>query len=262
MKPTREIRAAADFGRIETRPDSGQEEQRALYLSESVIEVGGAPNLLARLSAEDYMAVRERGREISAECGEHVFRQGAPHDGIFIIESGSVRTYYTGPSGREITLAYWTPGHFVGGPEVFGGGEHMWSGVAIRRSRLLHLRGADLERLMMRLPAVAIGIVEGLVFKGKCYSALVHMLGTRSVVERLAQLLLTLAELDGAPTPAGGIAVARQVTHEELATMVGATRQWVTKTLENFQKDGTISVADRRITIHRRDRLQALVDGA
>lgn len=258
MKPTREVWGTADFGRIEARPES--EAERALYLSETVIEVGGMPNLLARLSAEDYMSVRACGREISAECGEHVFQQGETHDGIFIIESGSVRTYYTGPSGREITLAYWTPGHFVGGPEVFGGGEHMWSGVAIRRSKLLHLRGVDLERLMTRQPAIAVGIVEGLVFKGKCYSALVQMLGTRSVVERLAQLLLTLAELDGTPTMDGGIRITRQVTHEELATMVGATRQWVTKTMENFQKEGTISVADRYITIHHCDRLQTLVD--
>jgi CRP-like cAMP-binding protein len=260
MKPTRELQGPADrLGVIQTRPDA--ETPRALYLSESVIEVGGRPNLLSRLSAEDYMAVRERGREIVIECGDHAFQQGEKHDGIFVIEAGSIRTYYTGPSGREITLAYWTPGHFVGGPEVFGGGEHMWSGVAIRRSRLLHLKGAEIERLMTRLPSLAIGIVEGLVFKGKCYSALVHMLGTRSVVERLAQLLLTLAELDGAACDAG-LRIARQVTHEELATMVGATRQWVTKTMENFQKEGLIAVADRHITLCDLSGLREIVDGA
>ena len=43
--------------------------------------------------------------------------------------------------------------------------------------------------------------------------------------------------------------------------MVGATRQWVTKTLENFQKEGMISVIDRHITVHDRSSLQALVDG-
>ncbi len=248
-----------NLGVVETRRDA--QALRALYLSESVIEVGGRPNLLSRLSAEDYMAVRTRGREIVLECGEHAFNQGEAHDGIFVIEAGSVRTYYSGPSGREITLAYWTPGHFVGGPEVFGGGEHMWSGVAIRRSRLLHLKGADLERLIMRSPSLAIGIVEGLVFKGKCYSALVQMLGTRSVVERLAQLLLTLAELDGRNVPEG-VLIARQLTHEELATLVGATRQWVTKTLENFQKDGLIAVTARQITVLDRQRLRVIVEGA
>lgn len=259
MSNIRGSRPAPDFGHVQAR--LGAEPNRALYLSESVIEVGEGPNLLSRLSAEDYMAVRSRGREFTVECGEQVFRQGDRHDGIFVIETGSVRTYYTGPSGREITLAYWTPGHFVGGPEIFGGGEHMWSGVAVRNSRLLHLGGPELQRLMTRLPSIAIGIVEGLVFKGKCYSALVHMLGTRSIVERLAQLFLTLMELDGTKQPDGSIRIERQLTHEELATMVGATRQWVTKTIENFQKDGVITVENRTISILDRTSLSALVLG-
>ena len=100
----------------------------ALYLSESLIDVSDSPNIISRLSAEDYLQVRSRGREFDVEPGKSVFLQGEEHDGIFIIETGSVRTYYVGPSGREITLAYWTPGHFVGGPEVFGRGTHLVRG--------------------------------------------------------------------------------------------------------------------------------------
>ena len=49
----------------------------------------------------------------------------------------------------------------------------------------------------MTIPALAIGIIEGLSFKGQCYSALAQMLGTRSPTERLAQLLLHLMNLYG-----------------------------------------------------------------
>ena len=109
----------------------------ALYLSESLIDASDSPNIISRLSAEDYMRVRSRGREFDVEPGKTVFLQGEEHDGIFIIETGSVRTYYVGPSGREITLAYWTPGHFVGGPEVFGRGTHIWSGQAEQSFRMV-----------------------------------------------------------------------------------------------------------------------------
>ena len=54
-----------------------------------------------------------------------IFSQGEQHDGIYVIESGDVRTYYLGPMGRELTLAYWTPGHFVGGPEIFAWPTHV-----------------------------------------------------------------------------------------------------------------------------------------
>jgi CRP-like cAMP-binding protein len=129
--------------------------------------------------------------------GAQLFSQGSPQDGIFLIESGRIKVFYTAPSGREITLAYWHSDNFVGGPEVFKQGLHVWSGVAAVNSTVLHLPGDVLRRMVMTIPALAIGIIEGLSFKGQCYSALAQMLGTRSPTERLAQLLLHLMNLYG-----------------------------------------------------------------
>ena len=231
----------------------------ALYLTETLVDISERPNFLARLSGDEYRRVRAVGLEVSVAANQSVFSQGDAHDGIFVIESGSIRTFYLGPSGRELTLAYWTPGHFVGGPEIFGGGHHMWSATAMADSRLLHLRGASLQRLMAEMPGLAAGLVEGLVFKGKCYSALVQMLGTRSVLQRLAQLLLTLCELDGAEV-AEGILIDRTLTHEELANMVGATRQWVTASLDRFQKQSLLEIRERKLVILDRHRLERIAD--
>lgn len=232
----------------------------ALHLTEAVVDITGRLNFLACLTAEEFTETRGRGRAFTVNAGDDVFFQGDPHEGIYILESGCVRTYYSGPSGREITLAYWTPGHFVGGPEVFGGGTHMWSGIAIEDSELLHIKGADLRDLMGRFPSLAVGIVEGLVFKGKCYSALVHMLGTRSVLERLAQLLVILVDLDGAGHD-GEALIGRDLTHEELANMVGSTRQWVTASLDRFQKQGLVQAKGRRLAVLDVDRLKRMANG-
>jgi CRP/FNR family cyclic AMP-dependent transcriptional regulator len=229
----------------------------ALYLTETLIDITERPNFLSRLSGEEYRLVRSAGREISIAAGAEVFSQGDEHDGIFVIEEGDVRTFYLGPSGRELTLAYWTPGHFVGGPEIFGGGGHMWSATAMTECRLLHLRGDVLRRLMGELPGLATGLVEGLVFKGKCYSALLQLLGTRSVLQRLAQLLLTLCELDGKCSP-DGLLIDRAITHEELANMVGATRQWVTASLDRFQKQSLLQIVDRKLVVLDRERLERI----
>ena len=231
----------------------------ALYLTETLVDISERPNFLARLSGDEYRQVRAVGREMKFGPQSEIFSQGEQHDGIYVIESGDVRTYYLGPSGRELTLAYWTPGHFVGGPEIFGGGRHMWSATAMSDCILLHLRGDHLQQLMTELPGLAAGLVEGLVFKGKCYSALLQMLGTRSVLQRLAQLLLTLCELDG-QAAAGGILIDRSLTHEELANMVGATRQWVTASIDRFQKQSLLEVCDRKIVILDRDRLERLAE--
>ncbi len=253
MSDTSDTRTFRSAGYFEPKRAAvpAQDRPPAIFLAEMPVEIAAKANFLSRLNAEEYRRVREIGFEQRIAAGESVFCQGDTHDGIFLIESGSVRTFYTGPTGREITLAYWTPGHFVGGPEIFGGGTHMWSGVAVQETRVLRLRGADLYRLMEQMPRLALGIVEGLVQKGKCYSALVHMLGTRSVIERLAQLLLILADTDGEPA-ADGVMIGRSFTHEEMANMVGSTRQWVTMTLDKFQKQGAIRMKGRRIVLRDR----------
>lgn len=213
----------------------------AVYLTEMLSELNDGAGFLDRLSLAEINVVRRATSSRAFQAGETVFLQGDPHTGIFLIESGRVRTYYTGPSGREITLAYWTPGHFVGGPEVFGGGLHVWSANAMETSRLSYLPGSAIRQLVQTVPSFALCIIEGLVAKGKCYSALVQMLGTRSVTERLAQLLLILA---GAGNQAGEqkMALDQRVTHEQLASIVGSTRQWVTSTLNRFQGLGLIRV--------------------
>src|ERR1700736_4083074 len=176
------------------RPSADTGGGRSLLLSESFRTIGGAPSLFETLSLSERESVVRRGRRRVLYRGRTLFSQGTRHDGIFLIETGRIRVYYTAPSQREITLAYWNPGNFVGGPEVFGEGVHQWSGVATSNSSVVHLPGKELRRLVVQMPNLAIGLIEGLTFKGKCYSALAQMLGTRSITEQQAYLLFPLVE--------------------------------------------------------------------
>jgi CRP-like cAMP-binding protein len=230
-------------------------EARSLLLTESARAIGGPPSLFDAMTSRDRETVMKRGRRRVLNRGQTLFSQGARHDGIFLIESGRIRVFYTAPSGREITLAYWQPGNFVGGPEVFGGGTHQWSGIATSNSSVVHLPGKELRALVIEIPTLAVGLIEGLAFKGKCYSALAQMLGTRSITERLAHLLLHLADLYGV-TERDGIVIGAAFTHADLAHMVGATRQWITISLKRLQQAGTLSVGKSRIVIRRPDVLR------
>jgi CRP/FNR family transcriptional regulator, cyclic AMP receptor protein len=205
-------------------------------------------DLLRRLEPEQRVRLRKAGRLVRHAHGQNVFHQGLRHAGIYVIESGRVRTYFTGPSGRDITLAYWTPGHFVGGPELFGEGVHIWSGMAVGDTQTLFLDGPSLRQLMNDLPGLAVCLVEGLVHKGRCYSELLQVLATQSVEERLWQLLQNLGCLYGRREN-GFLVVDRHFSHEELASMVGATRQWVTMTLRRLQKQGLVAVHGRRLAV-------------
>jgi CRP/FNR family cyclic AMP-dependent transcriptional regulator len=154
-------------------------------------------------------------------------------------------------------LAYWPPGHFIGGPEIFGGGTHIWSGEAVEDSRVLFLPGPTVQALVTRLPSFASCLVEGLVAKGKCYSAVVQMLGTRSVIERLAippQYRRTLRRR--------GWRAHCGASHDDPWPNRQHGRRhptMVTMTLDGFRKSGIISVTRQAIVIDRPDLLQAIV---
>lgn len=233
---------------------------RALLLTEDAELVGGPPSLLRRLSAKERALVLDQGTRKVVSRGGTVFRQGAANDGIYLIEYGRIRVFYSAPSGREITLAYWYPGNFVGGPELFGARTHMWSGTAAANSVVVHLRSEALRGLAMRIPGLAMGLIEGLTFKGRCYSALAQMLGTRSVTERLARLLLHLMDSYGVAEP-DGVLIATGFTHADLAHMVGATRQWVTISLKRMAGQGVLETRQGKLLIRDPQALRALQEG-
>lgn len=229
----------------------------AIYLSEYLMGLNEGSTFLSNLTDDDLATLRKLGTKVTVQKGQNLFFQGDKHKGVWIVESGRMRSYYTGPSGREITLAYWTPGHFVGGPEVFGGGLHIWSGDAMEQTELLFLSGATMKRLVREIPDIAIAVIDGLVYKGKCYSALIQMLGTRSVSERLEQLLVILASAQGIQED-DEIIIERTITFEQIATIVGATRQWVTQSFEKLQKRGLVTVSRKDIRIKNIDSLSGM----
>jgi CRP/FNR family cyclic AMP-dependent transcriptional regulator len=232
----------------------------ALLMTDGGTQRGGPPPLFRGLTEAEKARVLACGKRKVLYRGAQLFRQGSPQDGIFLIESGRIKVFYIAPSGREITLAYWHSGNFVGGPEVFKQGLHVWSGTAAVNSTVLHLPGDVLRQMALTIPELAIGIIEGLSFKGQCYSALAQMLGTRSPTERLSQLLLHLMNLYGVEEREGTL-IAASFTHADLAHMTGVTRQSVTISLKRFADLGVLDAHGTNIVIKNAELLSRIRDG-
>ena len=229
-----------------------------LRLTEDGLPVDSGPNILELLSPAELGRLVEAGRETAYKAGDYFFQQGDAHDGIHFIRSGRVRSFYTSPSGREITLAYWPKGHFVGAPQILGGGEHMWSSVAVEPSAGLWLPGTVLRGLIRETPNLAIALIEGLTYKSMCYTALLQIMGTQSKTSRLGHLLLTLA----APAADGGNSARlhQHFTQEELANLIGSTRQSISTSLDKFEKQRLIDRRGDAIRILDVQGLRALCD--
>jgi CRP/FNR family cyclic AMP-dependent transcriptional regulator len=193
-----------------------------------------APDLLQHMEPATRSAVVALGSVRHYREGDMLFRQGDQHDGIFLIEAGIVKSFYASEDGRELTLGFWTTGHYVGAPQIFGGGQHAWTSVAVAPTRCLWLPGPELRELSRRHSDLALALIDALVHKTQCYCALLQLLATHSMRVRLARLLAMLSarDLEGSKIIA--------LSHGELASMIGSTRQWVSKSLANFELEGLL----------------------
>lgn len=103
--------------------------------------------------------------------------------------------------------------------------------------------------------------MEALVFKANSFSTLLLFVGTRPAGETLAHLLLVLAGEKGALN-GKDVLLDQRYTQEELAKMVGATRQWVAATLSRMKRDGSLDIVNARIRIRSIKRLRHFAENS
>src|SRR5688572_4759511 len=111
--------SAFDRGRKKARSDSNEgalpDGMRAVP---SRSTLGPQPNIFSGLTPSQVEIVTSCSDVCKLKKGDLLFLQGAPHSGVFIIQTGIIRTFFVAPKGREITFAYWRAGNLVGTPEV------------------------------------------------------------------------------------------------------------------------------------------------
>jgi CRP/FNR family transcriptional regulator, cyclic AMP receptor protein len=216
-------------------------------------------DILAQLSPSDRELMLDKSTEVKFPRGSHLFVQGSPHAGNFFIRSGVVRTYYVSPSGKELTLAYWTVGDLLGGPDFFGKAmNHVWSAQAVEDTCALVIDGEDFAEIAIeipKLPSLARLVINTLIFKLRWMSILLQLQGTASVSVRLAHLLLKLSEMSGREHPEGTV-IEHRFTQDDLANMIGATRQWVSVTLKRLRRQGIVQFKGRELIILDHDALR------
>jgi CRP-like cAMP-binding protein len=214
--------------------------------------------LLERLCADERACVEEAGIVRDFDNGDYIVIQGNGSDGIYIILQGLVESVCEEVAGRELTLAYWSCGEFVGAPNILSDRPHIWSSKAVGAVRTLWLSEEALRKLIEKSPTFAITLIHCLSFKAECYAKLAQTLATNSIERRLAEVLLSYGR-DYGDTQAGSMIVGR-VRQRDLAKMVGATRQSVSLALKKMQEQKLIEIKPTSIVVKRLDSLRRLIE--
>jgi CRP-like cAMP-binding protein len=213
-------------------------------------------NVLASLSETERAEVLQQGVIKHYKTGQTVFTQTATHGYSYFILKGLVRASYQSYNGRVCTVAYWTKDELIGGPYFFNDQSiYIWSGKAVEPSDLLTISGTKLRALCLRMPSLAVAIAEALSYKIHWFSILLQIMGTQTVEGRLGTLLIGLGTAYGLKGPDGTL-IRHPFTQSDLAEMIGSTRQWVNRTLGQFQGSGVLAMQQGRILIRDWSALQ------
>jgi CRP/FNR family transcriptional regulator len=207
------------------------------------------------LSEEDASALRSGIITVQLNRGERLFSEGDTGDKLYIILSGKIKLTKAAPDGRENLLSVHGPGEMFGELSLFDPIPRTSSATAVTNAELAGVAHDDLRTWLSTRPEVAMHLLQALAKRLRRINEVKADLVFTDVPGRVAKALLDLAERFGVQTPAG-IQVNHDLTQEELAQLVGASRETVNKALADFAARGWLQLAAKSVLLTDIDRLR------
>ncbi|QJC22537.1 Crp/Fnr family transcriptional regulator [Arcanobacterium buesumense] len=193
--------------------------------------------------------------ETTLKRGESLFHEGDSGDRLYVVTDGKVKLSHTADDGRENLIAVLGPGEIIGELTLFDLGARSSTVTAIAATSLLSLSHKDMMTYIDSHPAMAKSMLRELARRLRTTNQQMADLVFSDVPGRVAKALLDLAERFGERTQEG-IYVAHDLTQEELAHLVGASRETVNKSLADFTSRGWIRLEGRAVLLIQVQRLQ------
>ena len=181
--------------------------------------------------------------------GEPIVEQGKKSDALSIILTGRARVITTDSRGREVILATMRPGDYVGEMSLIDDEPHSATVSAEIQTDTLVLSRVEFARCMPENDSMSYAVLRGLVKRLRHADRKIESLALMDVYGRVARALLESATVDGA----GSAVIRDKVSRQDLAKMVGASREMVSRVMKDLEErgfietreDGSLLVKDR-----------------
>ena len=206
--------------------------------------------LFAGLSEAEIQALALRAVERRFAPGEMLFWEGEPCAGIFLLTRGSVKIFKTSAAGREMMLSLESAPGSVAELPLFDGGPYPASVRAVEPVEALFINKSDFHQVCRQFPDVALKLLAVVGRRLRHLVGVVESMTFGRVTQRLARLLLDLSTLAGADE------FDLALTHQELASRLGAVREVVSRNLARFRAEGLVQFQGHQLRILDRQSLE------
>jgi CRP/FNR family transcriptional regulator, cyclic AMP receptor protein len=192
--------------------------------------------------------------------GDVVLGQGRAVTCLRLVLSGAVRLSAVVPSGREVVVALLGPGDVFGELALLGGGPSPVEARAVGpETRVVALHVPALREIVRRAPACSEELLRLVAARLHRTTTALEEALAHDVPGRISLRLRDLARSHGTVAP-HGVALPPRLTQDEIARMVGATRESVNRTLSTLSARGLVRVQDRRYVLPDPDALAPAAD--
>lgn len=211
--------------------------------------------LFADMDSEETRALFESMVPVELSRGDVLFREGEPGDRLYVIAQGKIKLGRRSSDGRENLLSILGPGEMFGELSLFDPGPRTATASSVSDALVYELRHQALVQWISAHPNVATTLLGALARRLRRTNETLADLVFSDVPGRVAKALLDLSTRFGEPND-DGIRVAHDLTQEELAQLVGASRETVNKALADFATRGWVRREGRAVVLLDIDRLE------
>jgi CRP-like cAMP-binding protein len=211
--------------------------------------------LFAALDVEAAAALKSSMDERRLLKGEVLFSEGDSGDRLYVVTEGKVKLSHSSGDGRETLLAVMGEGEMFGELSLFDPGPRTATVTALTDTTALGLGHAALRPWLTGRPEVAEALLQALAQRLRRTNEALSDLVFSDVPGRVAKALLDLGERFG-QVRADGLHVTHDMTQEELAQLVGASRETVNKALADFASRGWLRLESRSVVLIDIERMQ------
>lgn len=204
-------------------------------------------DLFAGLSPQQLEILAQSAHPRTFAQGAIIVNEGDDANGLFVVQSGSLKVFLMDDNGREMTLSLLGPGDYFGELALIDEAPRSASVMALERSKLLQISRQTFLILVATHPPCMDRLLRNLVARIRSLTENVRALALVSVFGRITGLLDSLAvERDGMRV------IERHLTQQEIANLVGASREMVNRILRDLVIGGYLAIEQHQIILRRK----------
>jgi len=231
-------------------PSSLKDEKRALWYLRKI-------PLLEGLSTDQQRALVSQVEVRELQRRQIVYLPGDPGEHVFFIQGGRVKCSKVSRDGKELTLLYVAAGEFFGELCMLEGQPREEMAEAMKNSIITMLPRESIRALLQTESQIAFRFIKVIGDRRRSMETKIEHLVFRDVHAKLAALLLELGEEYGKDTE-DGLMIDQKITHQEMANMIGSTRETISLTLSAFKRKDLIHLDGRTVVLTDPEGLAAL----